>query len=190
MLMIVFFTANFVTLPFYAWLPTFVSEKFHRNLAEAAFTATVYLQFSSCIGAILGGVVADSWRKRRRGGRIFTQLIGILCYAPFMYLLSGTESYIALILGLCCLGLFKGMYDANVWAAFYDLVPLSRRGTLCGLANTLAWVGGSISVFLVGYVVDAHWFTMSQTFQLFPILNILMGLLLFAAGRIVTRRSQ
>jgi hypothetical protein len=100
-----------------------------------------------------------------------------------MFLLGGTESYLTCIGAMCILGLFKGMYDANVWAAFYDVVPLTRRGTTCGFANTLAWVGGSISVFLVGVIVDAKWFTMGQTLQGFPFLNIIMTILLIWAGR-------
>jgi MFS family permease len=182
-LVAVFFLANFVTLPFYAWLPTFVSEKFNLSIAQAAFAGTFYLQGSSSIGAFLGGFVADSWRKKSLGGRIFTQAVGIVGYAPFMFLLGWTPNYLTCVLAMCALGLFKGFYDANVWAAFYDVVPLSRRGTTCGFANTLAWAGGSMSVFLVGFIVDKKILTMGETLRSFPILNIAMGLLLLFAGR-------
>ena len=186
-LIIVFFLANFVTLPFYAWLPTFISEKFHVGIAEAAFTGTFYLQASSAIGAVVGGFVADRWRLRSPGGRILTQAVGVFCYAPFMFLVGGTETYSTCISAMCLLGIFKGMYDANVWAAFYDVVPVSRRGTTCGFANTLAWSGGAISVFLVGAVVDSKALTMSQTLQCFPFLNIIMTILLLFASRRLPR---
>jgi len=188
-LVAVFFLANFVTLPFYAWLPTFISEKFHMSVAQSAFTGTFYLQGASSIGALIGGYVADRWRNKSQGGRIFTQAVGICGYAPFMFLLGWTPNYLTCILAMVALGVFKGLYDSNVWAAFYDVVPLSRRGTICGFANTLAWVGGSISVFLVGFIVDKKWLTMSQTLQSFPILNIVMALLLLYAGRQVVRRK-
>ncbi len=183
----VFFLANFVTLPFYAWLPTFISEKFHLSVAESAFAGTFYLQGSSAIGAAFGGHIADHWRRKSFSGRLFTQAVGVFFYAPFMFLMSRTPNYTTCILAMCILGLFKGMYDANVWAAFYDIVPASRRGTLCGLANTTAWIGGAISVFLVGLVVDSKWLNMSETLQCLPALNVLMTLMLVAAGRKLNR---
>lgn len=182
-LVAVFFLANFVTLPFYAWLPTFISEKFKLDVAQAAFAGTFYLQTSSAVGAFLGGYIADQWRRKSHGGRIFTQAIGVFVYAPFMFLMSWTPNYFLCIISMCLLGLFKGMYDANVWAAFYDVVPVSRRGTLCGFANTFAWIGGSVSVFLVGAIVDAKLLTMSETLQCLPIFNVVMTLALIWAGR-------
>jgi MFS family permease len=178
-----FFLANFVTLPFYAWLPTFIGEKFHVGVAQAAFVGTVFFQLSSSLGAAIGGTVADHWRKRSSGGRFYTQSLGVLCYAPFLYFTSRVENYFVVIGMMCLFGLFKGFYDSNVWASLYDIIPVEQRASACGLANTLAWTAGSISVFLVGVIVDSGKLDMSQTFQLSPLLNLIMVGLLFTAGR-------
>src|SRR5262249_27091649 len=55
LLIFAFFGANFVAGVFLAWLPTFLTEKFHLGLANAGFTGTFYPQMSSMIGAMLGG---------------------------------------------------------------------------------------------------------------------------------------
>jgi hypothetical protein len=39
-------------------------------------------------------------------------------------------------------GCFKGVYDANIWAALYDVVPVNRRATAVGAMNAIGWLGG------------------------------------------------
>jgi len=43
----------------YGWLPSFLHDKFALNLEDAAFNATVYLQGSTLVGLVLGGMAAD-----------------------------------------------------------------------------------------------------------------------------------
>jgi fucose permease len=42
-------------------------------------------------------------------------------------------------------GYFKGLYDANIFASLYDVVPVERRAAAAGILNSLAWLGGSIA---------------------------------------------
>ena len=53
----------------YAWLPDFLYEKFSLSLADAGYTATVYLQTASLIGMLGGAALAD-WLYRRRRPRV------------------------------------------------------------------------------------------------------------------------
>ena len=39
-------------------------------------------------------------------------------------------------------GLCKGIYDANIFASLFDVVPPEDRGTAAGLMNTVGWTGG------------------------------------------------
>ena len=42
-----------------------------------------------------------------------------------------------LIVALTCWGFFKGLYDANIFASVFDVVPPEARGTAAGFMNTL-----------------------------------------------------
>ena len=52
--------------------------------------------------------------------------------------------------GLIFFGLCKGIYDSNIWASLYDVVPPSRRSTSVGMMNMIGWIGGAMLAFLVG----------------------------------------
>ena len=148
-LMAIFIGANFVAVIYLTWLPTFLYRKFNMTLAMAGFNATAYLQMASVAGVILGGVLADRASKRARGGRIQVQALGLLLGVPFLFLSGWTTSTKVLLISFVGFGLFKGLYDANIWASLYDVVPASRRGVAAGVMNSLGWLGGGMAPILV-----------------------------------------
>jgi MFS family permease len=148
-LIAIFIGANFVAVIFLTWLPTFLYRKFNMTLAMAGFNATAYLQMASVAGVILGGVLADRASKRRRSGRVHVQAMGLLLGVPFLFLSGWTTSTKILLASFVGFGLFKGLYDANIWASLYDVVPASRRGVAAGVMNSLGWLGGGMAPILV-----------------------------------------
>ncbi len=149
-----FFGANLVALVFLSWMPTFLKEKFGLDLAAAAFGGTVFIQVASMVGAALGGAAADRWRARWSGGRIAVQALGALAGAPCIFFCGWTRSLGSLAVAMTLFGLFKGVYDSNIWAALFDVVPVSRRGTVVGWMNMVGWLGGALGVFGVGAAVQ------------------------------------
>jgi MFS family permease len=141
----VFIGANFVAVVFLTWLPTFLFNKFHLSLSQAGFSSTAYLQIASVTGVILGGVLADRYAAHRIGGRQMIQAAGLLFGVPFIFLTGQAVSMVALIVGMIGFGFFKGMYDANIWASLYDVVPVERRGVAAGTMNSLGWLGGGVA---------------------------------------------
>ncbi len=145
-LIAVFIGANFVAVVFLAWLPTFLFESFHMSLAMAGLNGTAYLQIASVLGVLCGGVLADAAVKRgtrwQHGGRMLTQALGLLCGVPFLFAVGQTRLVPMLLTALVGFGFFKGLYDANLWASLYDVVPLRLRGTAVGLMNSLGWLVG------------------------------------------------
>ena len=137
------------------WLPTFLYEKFHYPLAQAALFATLFLQLASMVGSPLGGWLADNLRRKHPGGRLMVQAVAVLCAAPFVYLVGTTSHKAFLIGGLICWGLFKGFYDANIFASAYDVVRAEARGTTAGFMNCLGWlIGGGTAPIVIGYIAD------------------------------------
>jgi len=46
-------------------------------------------------------------------------------------------------------GLFKGLYDANIFASVFDVVRPEARGTAAGFMNAVGWLAGGGSAPLV-----------------------------------------
>ena len=144
-----FFCANFVAVVLLTWMPKFLFDRFHMSLAMSGLTATIYVQLASMLGAVCGGWLADSWRAKRRGGRMLVQALGVFGGAPFVVLCGMTRSLAWLIVALTVWGFFKGLYDANIFASVFDVIRPEARGSAAGLMNTVGWLGGGGSAPIV-----------------------------------------
>jgi MFS family permease len=185
LLISVFIGANFVAVVFLTWMPTFLYEKFHMSLSMAGLNATVYLQIASVLGVLSGGVLADSLARKKPGGRMLAQSIGLLCGVPFVFLTGWTTSVALLIVAMAGFGYFKGLYDANIFASLYDVVPVARRGAAAGLLNSLGWLGAGFAP--VAIALASARYGMSASISATAGIYVVIGILLAAA---VARRNS
>lgn len=134
----------------YVWLPTFVHERYHLNLAESGLTSTLYLQAGSALGVLLGGVLGDWVGRRYATGRFDVALGGIFCCAPFALMIFATHSLSLLKVAAVCFGLCSGFFIANVFSSLYDIVPPRTYGFSIGVLNMLGGLGAGIAILLAG----------------------------------------
>ena len=178
-LICVFIGANFVAVVFLTWLPTYLYNTFHLSLANAGFSSTAYLQMASVTGVLLGGVLADRIAVRLTGGRQIIQAAGLLMGVPFLFLMGWSLSMAGLIAGMIGFGFFKGMYDANIWASLYDVIPVERRGVAAGTMNSLGWLGGGFAPILIAKAAGRYGLgvCMSATSAIYLCLGVVLLLL-------------
>ncbi len=152
-----FVCSNFVAVVLLTWMPKFLYDRYHLTLAIAGLTATVFVQIASIGGSIIGGFLADWLRARTPRGRILVQAGGVLCGAPCVALCGLTHSITWLIVALTAWGLFKGVYDANIFASLFDVVPEEARGTATGFMNSAGWLaGGGAAPLAIGIIARNH----------------------------------
>lgn len=179
LLMCAFLCANFVALVLLSWMPAFLYEKFNLSLAASGLAATLFVQLASMAGSPLGGWLADSIRRKMPGGRALVQAAGLVGGAPFVVLCGWTQSVPVLIAALAAWGLFKGIYDANIFASVFDVIRPEARGTAAGLMNMVGWLGGGVAPLAVGYVAKQS--SLSVAIMLAASVYVLGALLLAAA---------
>ncbi len=151
-LMIAFAGANFVATIFLTWTPTFLYEKFQYKLAAAGLNGALFIQVSSAVSVPLSGLLADKLSARFPGGRMLVQAAGLLVGASFVAGVGLAETRHSLMLAMIAFGLCKGIYDANIFASVYDVVPSEARASAAGLMNTIGWIGGSLGPIYVGWM--------------------------------------
>ena len=185
-----FLCANFVAVVVLTWMPKFLYDKFHLSLAAAGLTATVFIQLASMAGAPVGGWLADRLRARRPGGRLMVQAAGLLGGAPFVVLCGATRSIGWLIVALTAWGFFKGLYDANIFASVFDVVPPEARGRATGLMNMVGWLGGGgAAPIAIGYIAQRE--SLGLAISLASFVYVLGGVLLIGGiALFVTRDVQ
>ncbi len=153
MLMAVFACANFVAMVLLTWMPMYLYSRFHLSLSMAAFDAAIYPQVASMAGAVCGGYLADLGARRTSRGRMLVQCAGVMAGAPFVVLCGLGGSLLLVKVALICWGFFKGIYDSNIFASAFDVVPTETRGTVSGSMNCVGWlVGGGIAPVLIGFI--------------------------------------
>jgi MFS family permease len=178
-LMGAFMCANFVAVVMLSWMPKFLNSEFQMSLAMAGLTATVFAQLASMVGSPLGGWLADSLRKRTPRGRLIVQTIGVLCGAPFVVLCGMTRSVGWLIVALTAWGLFKGLYDANIFASVFDVIRPEARGTAAGFMNMVGWLaGGGSAPLVIGIIAQRE--SLGLAIALASLVYLAAGILLLA----------
>jgi MFS family permease len=172
-----FMCANFVAVVLLAWMPAFLFDKFHMGLAMAGLTATIFVQLASLTGAPIGGWLADAWRRRSPAGRMAVQALGMFAGAPFVVVCGITQSVGVLIVALTFWGFFKGLYDANIFASVFDVVPSETRGRAAGFMNMIGWLaGGGSAPVVIGFIAQRS--SLGAALALASIVYVAAGLLL------------
>jgi MFS family permease len=156
LLIMAFVGANFVAVVFLTWMPSFLYRKFHMSLSMAGLNGTMYLQFSSVAGVLSGGLLADFLIRRFAGGRMLTQALGLFLGIPFLFFTGWAASIPAVVLGLIGFGYCKGIYDANIFASLYDVIPVSQRGVAAGMMNSLGWLGGGFAPIAIALAANRY----------------------------------
>ena len=179
MLMGVFACANFVAMVLLAWMPTYLYSRFHLSLGMAAFDAAVYPQAASMAGSLCGGYLADLFAGRMRHGRLLVQCVGVLAGAPFVVLCGLGGSLAVVKVALICWGFFKGIYDSNIFAAAFDVIPPESRGTISGSMNCVGWlVGGGVAPVLIGFL--ALYVSLGEAIALSSAVYLIAGIMLIS----------
>ncbi len=180
LLMLAFLCSNFVAVVLLSWMPKFLYDRFHLSLAAAGFTATVFVQLASMAGSPLGGWLADLLRRRTPSGRLIVQAIGVFGGAPFVVLCGLTASTAWLAFALIAWGLFKGLYDANIFASLFDVIRPEARGTAAGCMNMVGWLGGGgTAPIVIGYIAQRT--NLGLAIAMAAAVYVVAGLLLITA---------
>ena len=117
---------------------------------------------------------------------MMTQAIGLFCGVLFIFLTGWTLSVPVLILAMTGFGYFKGLYDANIFASIFDVIPAEARGTAAGVMNMIGWLcGGGLAPVTVGYLSQSV--GLSRAIGFTAGVYILGGLVLLLASRAARR---
>jgi MFS family permease len=134
----------------YAWLPSFLYERHGLTLAKSGLVATAYLQISSAVGLLGAGVAADRLSGMVPAARFYIAAAGLLLSPWFCVGLFSASTVTGIELCSIAFGVTAGLFQANVFAAAYDVIPADSYGTATGWLNVCGSIGGGVAVLLAG----------------------------------------
>jgi len=134
----------------YTWLPNFLYDKFSLSLADAGYTATVYLQTATLVGTLAGGAAADClyrWIKASRFGLIFA---GLLLGAPCVHFIGNSDTLFFTKLAAIAFGLTGGLALANLYISAFDVVPADTRASAVAFMNLAGYLVSGFAPLVTG----------------------------------------
>lgn len=147
-----FVCMNFVNAAYLPWMTKLLYEKFQFSLATAGFHATFWHHVGAFAGVLIGGRLADLFAARSRLSRLLIQVAGLLCGAPFIFLMGWSSSSVIVFAALGLFGVFRGLYDSNLFASLYEVVRPAARATATGIMLAIAFLLGGTSSLLTGWL--------------------------------------
>jgi MFS family permease len=82
------------------------------------------------------------------------QALGLILGAPFIYWVGGNPELNIVLAAMTCFGFGKGIYDSNIWASLYDVVPAESRGKAVGFTNMIGWMAAGVGAAVPGALVE------------------------------------
>jgi MFS family permease len=172
------------------WLPTYFVRTRGIDVAKASYLMGGII-LVACVGPIIGGILADEWKKTRNNARPLTAalvalLLGVFLYSGFFVDLAGllSASYLIFIVA----GVLLFAYTAPAYAVTQDLVPRSMRSISMGLLVLITYgTLGAYSPVLVGWLSDtlgtAGTPNLTAAFMFVPPVAFLGAIFFFLAAR-------
>lgn len=140
----------FVNVGYLTWMPSFLVEKFGLTLTSAGFSSMFYHHIGAFAGVIIGGRIADIFAKKNRHNRLLVQSLALLLGAPFIYWMAIGDSLTIVYTALFLFGIFRGVYDSNIFASLYEVVRPEMRSSSSGLMLMCAFLVGAFAPLILG----------------------------------------
>ncbi len=146
----------FANIGYLTWMPTFLHEKFELSLATASLCALAIHYAASALGVLVGGHLSDRFVIRRRAARMEFEWIGLLLSAPFLIWMAYAGSLWVCLTASGLYGVFRGVYDSNLFAAPFDVTATRYRSSMVGFVLSFGFIVGSTAPYLLG-VIKTRW---------------------------------
>jgi len=134
-----------VQIGYLTWMPTLLHRKYDLSLTYAGLASLGFHHALAFIGVVLGGRLSDFWARRRRRARMEFQYVGLILAAPFIWLMGAADELWICCLSLACFGLFRGIYDSNLFAAPFEVIPPRLRSSALGIILSFGFLTGAFA---------------------------------------------
>jgi len=171
----------FVTTSLITWLSTYF--QIVRELPQAkAGTMASSVMVLALIGAPLGGILIDKWRRTQINARLLlpaisTSFSAILLFAA-LYFFKGTGQYIALLI----MGITIMVFIAGASAVTQDVIHPGLRATSYAIAVIVQHLlGSSLAPIIVGKIYDLS--DIKTAMSILPFILVIGAVLFYLGSR-------
>ena len=139
----------YVDIGFKNWMPSHLQETFGSACPFlkqwAGLHAVLWHYLGAIAGILVGSRIGDRLVKGRPGIRLELGIAGLGLAIPFIIWMAMTSSFTLCCAAMFGFGIFRGVYDSNFMASFFDVVNPRYHASGCGIMMCIAFLFGSLS---------------------------------------------
>jgi MFS family permease len=139
----------YVDIGFKNWMPTHLQSAFIEEnpfLRQwAGLHAVLWHYLGAAAGIMAGSRIGDRMVSRRPGIRLELGIAGLVLAIPFIVWMAQTKSFLPCCAAMFGFGVFRGVYDSNFMASFFDVVNPRYHASGVGIMMCIAFLFGSLS---------------------------------------------
>lgn len=145
----------YVDVGFKTWMPNYLAETFGVGKASAGLHAVLWHYLGAAVGILVGSRLGDRLVRRFPSVRFALIGGGLLLGAPFIVAMAQATTYVGCCVAMGLFGVYRGVYDSNNFAAFFDVVEPRYHASAAGFNLMLAFLFGCLSPVVLGWT-KAH----------------------------------
>ena len=149
----------YVDIGFKNWMPTHLQAAFLDACPFlkqwAGLHAVLWHYLGAILGILAGSRVGDRFVRARPGIRLELGIAGLGLAIPFIVWMALTGSFFQCCLAMFGFGVFRGVYDSNFMASFFDVVNPRYHASGVGIMMCIAFLFGSLSSTVLPWIAKA-----------------------------------
>jgi len=172
----------FVTTSLITWLATYFQSVNQLPQAKAGTMASAVMVLA-LVGAPLGGILTDRWRKTRINARLLLPMLSSLLSAVLLFLALNVFHGIAQYVVFLLMGITIMMFISGASAVTQDVIHPGLRATSYAIAVVVQnLLGSSMAPLVVGKIYDSS-SNIRTALAILPLVLVLGAVLFYLGSR-------
>lgn len=165
----------FVITGYMTWVPTFLQENFGQTGAQAGLHSMLWTYVAAFAGVLLAGTLSDKWAAKDSKKRMIIQGAGLILGALFLPFMGTAKSVWVLYFCFAGWGFFRAFFDANIYAALYDVTPDHLHASCSSAMIMTGFAVGATAPYILALIKEATG-SLNTTFPILGVIWLLCGI--------------